>query len=86
MHDYRAVIQESIVPLIREGDTFRYAVEDAKELIKCKRCKYFNKDYWEVVDGKMLIVAHDICEQWAYGIETDPEGFCFMAEEEGPDD
>ncbi len=49
-------------------------------IIRCKNCKHFLEDYWEVVDGVPLIVAHEICDFWGNGSKTAEDGWCFMAE------
>lgn len=50
------------------------------ELIRCKDCRYFEKDHWEKVSGFPLIVSCEICLKWGGGCKTSAEGYCFMAE------
>ncbi len=44
-------------------------------IIKCKDCKYFYKDIWEIIDGQPKITKHNECSKWN-NCQTDPEGFC----------
>jgi hypothetical protein len=46
----------------------------------CKDCLRFERNHWETVNGIPLIVGHNICNGWGGGCQTDPEGYCFMAE------
>ena len=55
-------------------------VVDAEHVIRCKDCKHFLENYWAVVDGVPLIVAHEICDFWGGGSKTAEDGWCFMAE------
>ena len=50
------------------------------ELVLCKRCKYFELDHFDNVNGIPLITAHEICTRWGEGCKTDSNGFCFMGE------
>lgn len=53
---------------------------DAERVIRCRDCKHFLSDYWEVVNGVPLIVAHEICDFWGDGCKTKEEGWCCAAE------
>ena len=50
------------------------------DVIRCRDCKYFERDSWARVNGIPLIVAHEICRKWGDGCKTSPDGYCFMAE------
>lgn len=49
---------------------------DVVEVVRCKDCEYFDTDAWRTVDGVPLIVAHNICRNWAGGCMTEPNGYC----------
>ena len=53
---------------------------DAVPVCLCKDCLRFERNHWETVNGIPLIVGHNICNGWGGGCQTDPEGYCFMAE------
>lgn len=53
---------------------------DAVPVIRCRDCKHFLEDYWEVVNGVPLIAAHEICDFWGDGCKTKEEGWCCVAE------
>lgn len=53
---------------------------EQQELIRCKDCKFFEYDHLERVDGKPIIVAHEICNFWGNGCKTSENGFCYKAE------
>ena len=55
-------------------------VEPDRLIVRCKDCKHFLEDYWAVVNGVPLIVAHEICDFWGDGSKTAEDGWCFMAE------
>ena len=50
------------------------------EIIKCRDCSHFHTDVFGNVNGVPIIVAHEMCDRWADGCKTSPDGFCFMAE------
>ena len=54
-------------------------IENGKELILCKNCKYFEYDSVAKMDGIRLIVAHEICKRWGDGCKTSENGYCFLA-------
>ena len=41
------------------------------EIIRCRDCKYY-----ELVDG-----IFPVCNKWAKGCQTEPDGYCFLGEE-----
>jgi len=53
---------------------------DAVPVCLCKDCLRFERNHWETVNGIPLIVGHNVCNGWGGGCQTDPEGYCFMAE------
>lgn len=53
---------------------------EAEPVCLCKECLRFERNHWETVNGIPLIVGHNICNGWVGGCQTDPEGYCFMAE------
>jgi hypothetical protein len=63
-------------------------VSDAKELIKCRNCKYFAfEEHWCDL-GEIPVLAADhcpTCHKWGgkEGCMTSPDGFCFLAEKRG---
>ena len=63
--------------------------EKLQELIRCKDCKYYERDHFDAVyypteSGEAqkvpLITAHEICTKWGGGCKTAEDGYCFMAE------
>lgn len=56
-------------------------MEDKVTVIRCKYCKYYEKDVWIKVDSIPIIGAHHMCRKWGKGCQTDPEGYCFLGEE-----
>ena len=42
----------------------------SKDFIRCENCKYYER-----VDG-----VFPICHKWAKGCQTQPDGYCFLAE------
>lgn len=56
-------------------------VQDGKvSVIRCKNCKHYAKDHYDIVGGIQKITAHDICNFWCGGCKTEPDGWCFRAE------
>lgn len=55
-------------------------IVNESELVLCKRCKHFELDHFDNVNGISLITAHEICTRWGEGCKTDSNGFCFMGE------
>lgn len=53
---------------------------DAVPVIRCKDCKYFNRDHWGRAGDIPLIVAHCVCTKWGDGCCTDENGYCFLGE------
>ena len=49
---------------------------DAVEVVRCRDCVHYWKDYWANIDGVPVIAAHDICDFWGRGCKTDPDAFC----------
>jgi len=58
---------------IAEADT-------TNEIITCKDCKHWESDVMELIDGFPIIVAHSICNKWGGGCQTNPDGYCHLAE------
>lgn len=53
---------------------------DVVEVVRCRECKHFQLDAWGNANGVPLIVAHEICDLWAGGCKTNPDGYCFCGE------
>lgn len=73
------------VKTVNRGNVLELDVEDASdvdvaEVVRCKDCKYFERDYVEDVNGFPLITAHEICTRWSNGVKTNEDGYCFLAE------
>lgn len=49
---------------------------DVQTVVRCKDCKHFHLDYWGIVNGANIIVAHEICDLWAGGCKTMQNAFC----------
>ena len=80
----KTIISEIIRRAIQTAPTV-----DAVPVIRCKDCKHFEYDHFDVVyfptetgeaERVPLITAHEICTRWGDGCKTDQNGFCFMAE------
>ncbi len=56
-----------------------------EEIIRCKDCKYFELDHFDMICDMPLITAHEICTKWGGGCKTSKDGFCFMAERKNND-
>ena len=50
------------------------------KVVQCKECKHFELDSMDMINGILLIVAHEICSFWGNGCKTEPEGYCFAGE------
>lgn len=67
-------------------ETVKKAVEawnrraERKEILRCKDCKYFEFNCIKNVNGKPVIIAHEICYKWGKGAKTSANGYCFLAE------
>lgn len=48
--------------------------------VRCKDCKSYEGVHWEKVDKFPVIVANHVCMKWGKGCQTDPDGYCFLAE------
>lgn len=55
------------------------------ELVRCKNCKSYEDVHWENVDKFPVIVANHVCMKWGKGCQTDPDGYCFLAEQKDGD-
>jgi hypothetical protein len=53
---------------------------DAEPVVRCGECKHFQLNAWGTVNGVPLIVAHEICDLWAGGCKTSPDGYCSYGE------
>lgn len=56
------------------------AVVNGTPLHRCKDCKYFETDVFEIVYGIPIIVAHEKCSKWGDGCQTKEDGYCFLFE------
>ena len=54
------------------------------DIVRCKDCKYFKLDHFDMIDGVPIIIAHEICTKWSGGSKTNKDGFCFMGERREP--
>ena len=52
---------------------------DAVPVVHCKDCKYYRQNKPYLIAG-VPIMGNLVCERWADGCRTDPDGFCFMGE------
>ena len=52
---------------------------DAVPVVRCKDCKYYRQNKPYLIAG-VPIMGNLVCEKWADGCRTDPDGFCFMGE------
>lgn len=57
-----------------------YAPVIGEELVRCKDCKHFELDRFDMWDGVPIITGHEMCTKWGGGCKTSLDGFCFMAE------
>lgn len=48
-------------------------------IIRCKDCKYFELDHFDIVE-EVPLISHEICTKWGKGCKTSQDGYCFMAE------
>ena len=58
---------------------------DAVPVVRCRECKHFQLNAWRTVNGVPLIVAHEICDRWAGGCKTNPDGYCYAGERKDGD-
>lgn len=75
-HAYRRVVhnKDDMPEIVR--DSFKHGIP----LMKCKACKFFERDSFAKVDGIPIIVAHEICSRWGGGCKTSEEGYCYLFE------
>lgn len=73
------IVRETEFPL---GCTTK---EEVGELIRCKNCEFYEDDHWEKIDKFPVIVANHVCMKWGKGCQTDPDGYCFLAERKDGD-
>lgn len=53
------------------------------EIIRCRDCKHFKRDYFSNVCGVPIITCHNICTKWNGrdgGCVTREDGYCFLGE------
>ena len=60
-------------------DALEKGLSELEEVVRCKDCKYYRQNKPYLVAG-VPIMANLVCEKWADGCRTDPDGFCFMGE------
>ena len=63
-------------------------LDEQPQIVQCKDCKYFEvKDWWGNFDGFPVLATSDCptCNKWADGCMTNPEGYCFLAEQKRGD-
>ena len=53
---------------------------DFVKVVRCKDCRHYTEDVWKEFGGTPIIVAHQICDFWADGCKTDPNGYCSYGE------
>lgn len=58
---------------------------DAVEVIRCKDCKFFELDHFDIVSNVPIITAHEICTRWGDEYKTSIDGYCFLAERKDND-
>ena len=51
-----------------------------KSIIRCKDCRFFERDHVKTAFGVPVITAHEVCNKWGEGCKTNENGFCFLAE------
>ena len=102
MNDYvsRATVDKAVMRKYYDGDCRtsetmwqlhleiqREPAADVVEVVRRRECKHFRLDAWRTVNGVPLIVAHEICDLWAGGCKTNPDGYCAWGEQkDGSDD
>ena len=69
---------------LAEKSRQRRALASSKlvEVIRCKDCKYFERDHLGPVGGfpGPIIIAHEICRRWGNGCKTSENGYCYLGE------
>ena len=59
-----------------EADKLEVRIKESRELVLCKHCKH---GYY--ADNRIPAEQHWACER--LGRDTDPDGWCYLAEKEG---
>lgn len=62
--------------------------EDIVSVIRCKDCKFFELNHFDIVSNVPIITAHEICTRWGdeYNeYKTSIDGYCFLAERKEDD-
>lgn len=50
---------------------------DVALIVRCENCQYYNEDYFQMIEGVPVIIAHHVCSFWGRGCATNPDGFCY---------
>lgn len=75
-------MEKVVMNIYQETEYFEHHIRQLgwEKVTRCKDCKHFELDHFDMWDGVPIITGHEICKKWSGGSKTSANGYCFMAE------